>query len=86
MNVHTLVIETAFGDDEQALAHISQHLCPAMLEEELKSLPEGEGAEVLITHIKPGELDAVMREIGAHASPHRIRALVAGERIVITAG
>jgi ribonuclease BN (tRNA processing enzyme) len=81
MKVHTLVIETAFGDDEQALAHISQHLCPAMLEAELKSLPAG--AEVLITHIKPGELDAVMREIGAHDSPHRIRALVAGESVKI---
>lgn len=77
MQVHTLVIETAFGDDEQALAQVSQHLCPAMLETELKSLSAG--AEVLITHIKPGELDAVMREIGAHESRHRIRALVAGE-------
>lgn len=77
MQVHTLVIETAFGDDEQALAQVSQHLCPAMLETELKSLPAG--AEVLITHIKPGELDAVMREIGAHEGRHRIRALAAGE-------
>ena len=77
MKVHTLVIETAFGDDEQALAQISQHLCPAMLETELKSLAAG--AEVVITHIKPGELEAVMREIGAHDSRHRIRALAAGE-------
>jgi ribonuclease BN (tRNA processing enzyme) len=77
MQVHTLVIETAFGDDEQALAQVSQHLCPAMLETELKSLAAG--AEVLITHIKPGELDAVMREIAAHESRHCIRALVAGE-------
>ena len=77
MQVHTLVIETAFGDDEQALAQVSQHLCPAMLETELKSLSAG--VEVLITHIKPGELDAVMREIAAHESHHRIRALVAGE-------
>lgn len=77
MDVHTLVIETAFGDDEQALAHISQHLCPAMLEAELKHLRAD--AQVLITHIKPGEMDVVMREIGAHDRRHRIRALVAGE-------
>jgi hypothetical protein len=81
MKVHTLVIETAFGDDEQALAQISQHLCPSMLEAELTSLRPG--AQVLITHIKPGELDAVMREIGAHDSQHRIRALVAGESVKI---
>lgn len=75
--VHSLVIETAFGDDERALAHISQHLCPSTLESELKHLA-GE-VEVLITHIKPGEVGAVMREIAAHDSRHRIRALVAGE-------
>lgn len=75
--VHTLVIETAFGDDEQALAQISQHLCPGMLETELQALRPG--AEVLITHIKPGEVEAVMREIAQHHSPHRIRALVTGE-------
>ena len=81
--VQTLVIETAFGDDERALAQISQHLCPAMLETELKSLQPG--AQVLITHIKPGEVEAVMREIGAHASRHRIRALVAGECLSVPA-
>ncbi|MFN9280010.1 MAG: MBL fold metallo-hydrolase [Betaproteobacteria bacterium] len=81
MDVHTLVIETAFGDEEQALAQISQHLCPAMLEAELKHLRAD--AQVLITHIKPGELDAVMREIGAHDRRHRIRALVAGESLTI---
>jgi ribonuclease BN (tRNA processing enzyme) len=83
MPVHTLVIETAFGDDERALARISQHLCPAMLETELKSLRPG--AQVLITHIKPGEVEAVMREIGASDSHHRIRALVAGECLSVTA-
>ena len=32
-----------------------------------------------ITHIKPGEMDAVMAEIGRLGSPHRIRALEAGQ-------
>jgi ribonuclease BN (tRNA processing enzyme) len=75
--VAQLVIETAFGDDERQLARISNHLCPAALKKELVQL-EG-SVEVLITHIKPGEVDAVMTEIAAHASPHRIRALVAGD-------
>jgi hypothetical protein len=35
--------------------------------------------EVHITHIKPGEIDAVMAEIGRLGSPHRISALVAGQ-------
>ena len=77
MRVEALVIETAFRDDEHALARISQHLCPARLREELAHLSEP--MDVFITHIKPGEVDAVMSEIGAHASRHRIHALASGE-------
>lgn len=79
--VHTLVIETAFRDDESALAEISQHLCPTRLRTELAHLSEP--TEVFITHIKPGELDAVMSAIAAQASPHRIRALVTGQRMLL---
>ena len=84
MHVHTLVIETAFSDDEQPLARISQHLCPAMLESELRLLSPG--AQILITHIKPGELHAVMREISAHDTPHALRAMVTGEELSIPGG
>lgn len=77
LKVHTLVIETAFRDEEHVLADISQHLCPARLRGELAQLCEP--TDVYITHIKPGELDAVMSAIAAHASPHRVRALVAGQ-------
>lgn len=75
--VAALVIETAFGNDEIELARISRHLCPAMLGDELARLEQS--ADVYVTHIKPGELDAVMSEIGAQGSRHRIRALVAGQ-------
>ncbi len=77
MHVATLVIETAFGDEELELAHISRHLCPTLLRDELAQLAQP--TDVYITHIKPGELSAVMAEIGAMSSPHRIRALVAGQ-------
>jgi ribonuclease BN (tRNA processing enzyme) len=76
MPVAALVIETAFRDDEHVLAELSQHLCPAQLRLELEQL--GAPADVYITHIKPGEVDAVMSEIGAHASRHRIQALCSG--------
>ena len=75
--VAALVIETAFRDDERALASLSQHLCPAQLKVELEGLPAP--ADVYITHIKPGEVDAVMSEIGAQGSRHRIRALATGQ-------
>ena len=82
--VAALVIETAFRDDQAELAAISRHLCPAELERELARL-EG-SADVYITHIKPGEVDAVMSEIGAHASRHRIHALVSGQVMAVGAG
>jgi ribonuclease BN (tRNA processing enzyme) len=75
--VAALVIETAFRDDEHALASLSQHLCPAQLRAELAQLAAP--AHVFITHIKPGEVDAVMSEIGAQRSHHRIQALSSGQ-------
>jgi glyoxylase-like metal-dependent hydrolase (beta-lactamase superfamily II) len=73
-----LVIETAFGDDEHALASISKHLCPAQLQRELACLEKP--TQVFITHIKPGEVAAVMSEIAAQVGGrHRISALVSGQ-------
>ena len=83
MNVAHLVIETAFGDDERQLARISRHLCPSALGHELQHL--GGSVNVHITHIKPGEMDAVMAEIGRLGSPHRITALAAGETMSLLA-
>ncbi|MGZ5204522.1 MAG: MBL fold metallo-hydrolase [Caldimonas sp.] len=81
MNVAHLVIETAFGDDERQLARISRHLCPAALGHELTHLAGS--VDVHITHIKPGEMEAVMSEIGRLGSPHRISALHAGATMTL---
>jgi ribonuclease BN (tRNA processing enzyme) len=81
LRVQALVIETAFGDDERELAGISGHLCPAMLGAELARLPAG--VDVYITHIKPGEVDAVMSEIAALGERHRILALQPGQRLTL---
>jgi ribonuclease BN (tRNA processing enzyme) len=77
MPVATLIIETAFADEELALASISKHLCPALLRDELDKF--NQAVDVFITHIKPGELDVVMSEIGRLDTPHRIRQLAAGQ-------
>jgi ribonuclease BN (tRNA processing enzyme) len=77
MQVAHLVIETAFSDEEHALARISRHLCPSMLGHELARL--GGSIEVHITHIKPGEREAVMAQIAALGLAHRIHALQAGQ-------
>jgi cAMP phosphodiesterase len=77
MTIAHLVIETAFSDDEQQLARISSHLCPTTLAKELARL-EGE-VSVHITHIKPGEVDSVMAQIGALPVQHTCSALVTGQ-------
>jgi cAMP phosphodiesterase len=77
LKVAHLVIETAFSDEERQLARVSRHLCPTVLGHELAQLDGS--IDVHITHIKPGEMDAVMSEIGRLDSAHRIHALVAGQ-------
>lgn len=77
-----LVIETAFRNDEHRLATLSRHLHPAALGRELARLAPG--AQVWITHVKPGELEAVMAEIAALAPRHAVAPLVAGQRTVLT--
>jgi len=77
LRVAHLVIETAFGDDQRALANVSRHLHPMELGRELAQLTQP--AQVHITHIKPGELELVMGQIAALGSPHRIQALSLGQ-------
>lgn len=77
LKVAHLVIETAFSDEESQLAHLSRHLCPAELGRELAQLSGS--VEVHITHIKPGEGEAVMAEVAALNTPHRIKPLRAGQ-------
>ena len=60
-NLRYLIIETAFGDRDRALALASKHLCPSLLAEELTKLRRD--AEIHITHLKPGEIDVIMREV-----------------------
>lgn len=76
-----LVIETAFSDDEAAVAEVSGHLHPQAVARQLAQLSQP--AQVHITHIKPGEMAAVMAEIAAHAPQLQVRALQAGQRITL---
>lgn len=81
LRVSHLVIETAFSDDEAEVAHMSRHLHPAELGRELAQLAGS--IDVRITHIKPGEVDAVMAGVCALDSPHRLSALASGQKMVV---
>ncbi|MFM2065757.1 MAG: hypothetical protein RLZZ584_666 [Pseudomonadota bacterium] len=73
-----LVIETAFSDEELTVAIASKHMAPAMLAKELAHL--NPGAQVAITHIKPGEQAAVIGQIAALGLRQPVHALCSGER------
>lgn len=77
LQITHLVIETAFSDEEHTLAEISRHLCPQTLAQELRHL--GGSVQVHITHIKPGEGEAVMAQVRRLSTPHRLGMLVVGQ-------
>jgi len=60
-NLKYLIIETAFGNNESALAQLSRHLHPSLLFEELDKLKLA--PEIFITHLKPGEEHEIMRQV-----------------------
>ena len=72
-----LIIETAFADEERALAEISGHHAPATLAAELRQLDNA--VAVHITHPKPGEAEAVIAQIHAVERRHHVALLRAGQ-------
>lgn len=68
-----LIIETAFTEQEKAIALASKHLCPSMLAGELEKYKGG--AQIYITHLKPTQEAAIMeqvRQVAGKWSPRRL--------------
>ena len=63
LQVHSLVIETAFANRERELARMAQHLSPAVLAEELDHIDLARRYPIYITHTKPADTEVIMREI-----------------------
>ncbi len=79
-NLRYLIIETAFPNREEELAVVSKHLCPNMLAAELVKFTPRE-AEIFITHLKPGEFELTMQEIGDCVSGHLPKMLLNNQEI-----
>jgi ribonuclease BN (tRNA processing enzyme) len=75
-NLKYIIIETAFPNKERDIAVASKHLCPSMLATELAKL--NRPVEILVTHLKPGEIHLTMSEIGRNAGKWRPRMLEQG--------
>ncbi|MEI6737906.1 MAG: 3',5'-cyclic-nucleotide phosphodiesterase [Pseudomonadota bacterium] len=80
-NLKYIIIETAFPNKERDLAIASKHLCPSMLADELMKLARP--VEILVTHLKPGEVNLTMSEIGRHAGKWRPRMLEQGMELFL---
>lgn len=78
-NLRYLIIETAFSDSEIELARLSKHLCPSLLAGELSKFKGG--AEVFITHLKPDEVELIMREVARCAGAYAPRMLINAQEI-----
>ena len=61
--VAMLIIETAFSNQEKALAERSQHLSPSALASELDGIENDRRYPIYITHTKPSETGLIMEEI-----------------------
>lgn len=72
-----VVIETAFSESECQLAEASGHHCPSSLAAELATAPAD--ASIYITHIKPGEIDAVMMGLRALRKDRPVMELLKGD-------
>jgi ribonuclease BN (tRNA processing enzyme) len=75
--VEHIVIETAFSEAENAIARSSGHHCPSSLAAELAGAPAD--ARLYITHIKPGEIDAVMAGLRALRQERPLMELLKGD-------
>ena len=73
-NLKYLIMETAFSNSELEIALLSKHLCPSLLCAELKKLEKE--VQVYITHLKPGEMSLIMKEIGESAGKVKPEMLV----------
>ena len=72
-NLRYLIAETAFPNRELRLANDSKHLCPSLLATELAQLRLA--PELFITHLKPGQQQLIMHELGECIAQYRPRML-----------
>ena len=76
-NLKYLVMETAFPDEEMALAHASKHYCPSVLAEDLQRLTSTPA--LFITHLKSGHAVHTMCQIEAAARAYNPKVLESGQ-------
>ena len=59
-SIDFMIVETAFGDEEQGLAELARHYCPSLLAADLKKLKHS--TTIGISHLKPGAESGIFRQ------------------------
>lgn len=72
-----LFIETAFADEDIALARVAFHYCPELLAKDLPKLKHK--AKVCISHLKPGEEKQIMQQCRAVLPEWDLQQLKSGD-------
>ena len=80
-DLRALVIEVSFPDEQRELADISGHYCPQTLTNDLRKLQHD--PEIWLTGMKPGDEDAIFRQVRASLPNRRIQMLSNGVTIQI---
>ena len=86
LDVHSLVIETAFSNRERELARLAKHLSPEVLAAELDQIRAASRYPIYITHTKPAETESIMREIAQFDQVRPPRSEVAHDIRWLSAG
>ena len=86
LDVHSLVIETAFSNRERELARLAKHLSPEVLADELDQIRAASRYPIYITHTKPAETESIMREIAQFDQVRPPRSEVAHDIRWLSAG
>ena len=74
-----LVVECAFGNQDEALSRMAGHYCPRTLAEDLKKLRHG--PDIYVTHLKPGAEERIFSELCSLVPDRRLHRLCGNDRI-----
>lgn len=80
--VRHLVIEIAFPESEHLLAKDAGHHSPSSLAAELKHVSSD--MTLMLTHVKPGEMEAIQQDLARLLPGTRLQMLAAGQTIGLT--
>lgn len=73
----TVIVDCSFPDSQSYVAGLSKHFCPKALVDDIAPMPYS--TQFLITHLKPGQEEHIMRELSQHDDRRLFQSLKKGD-------